>query len=367
MLEKLIHELSAIASLFNFWDLLVLSINVLLFVFSKRILSTFYHEPVDSRRFNLGVILLRVCNLLVVVAFTYYHISDNAGVRGIAFKTVAIVVILYLSYSAIHFVLYYLRRRYGKSREIEGKLFFYETYNSRLLSIFATIFIFVIAFVSIIQVTGFSSLLQAGGAIGVIGVFFALTQAAWAPDLFSGLIILNSGMVEVGDVVEFNNGDKTLGVVYKTKVFHTEILNVVNNHRIMIKNAKLREHTIHNLSKFASAKGLRESLSFKIGYDAPVDKVRQMFLGAYENAAQNKACPIEFQYPLEIGLDDTGDFALEWIVYYYTKDVKQIIRTRQTFREIILDYSVQQGISLATPSRHVIEGEPRRHDETQSR
>jgi len=349
--------MSNFASLFDVWDLLVLSVNLILFIFSKRILSTFYHEPVDSKRFKLGVILLRVCNLLVVVAFTYYHISSSEGVRGVAFKTVAILVILYLAYSALHFILYYIRVRYGKSREIEGKLFFYETYNSRLLSIFATIFVIIIAFVSAIQVTGYDSLLQAGGAIGVIGVFFALTQSAWAPDLFSGLIILNSGMVEVGDVIEFNDSDRTLGVVYKTKVFHTEILNVVNNHRIMIKNAKLREHTIHNLSKFASAKGLRECLRFKIGYDTPAEKVRQMFHQAYSEAQQNKICAIEFQYPLEIGLEDAGDFALEWVIYYYTKEVKQIVRTRQAFREYLLEFSHQHGISLATPMRHVIESE----------
>ena len=358
-------DLFSFIDLFDFWDLLVLSINVLLFVFSKRILATFYHEPEDSRSFKLGVIIFRVCNLLVVIAFTYYHISSNAGIKGIAFKIVAILIIIYLSFAALHFIQFYIRRRYGKSREIEGKAYFYETYNSRLLSIFAAIFVVVIAFISIIQVTGYENLLQAGGAIGVIGVFFALTQAAWAPDLFSGLIILNSGMVEVGDVIEFNNGEKTLGVVYKTKVFHTEILNIVNNHRIMIKNAKLREHTIHNLSKFASAKGLRESLQFKIGYDTTPEKVRQMFKDAFKIAERDKACAIEFQYPLEIGLCDTGDYALEWVVYYYTKEVRQIIRTRQAFREIIHETALQVGISLATPSRHVLESNEPDQNETQ--
>jgi len=35
----------------------------------------------------------------------------------------------------------------------------------------------------------------------------------------------------------------------------------------MVSNSKLRGQTIHSLSKFASAKGLREKLTFKIGYD----------------------------------------------------------------------------------------------------
>lgn len=354
MFDALIQEITLLLSLFDTWYALVLCINLLLIIFSKKILARFYHHPVDASRFKLGVTIFRVCNLLVIIAFAYYHYSDNVHIQGVAFKSIAVSMVIYISYAVSHFLQYYIRLRYGKSKDIDGKPQYYETYNSRLLSIFASIFVFIVAFVSIIQIVEFESLLQAGGAIGVIGVFFALTQAAWAPDLFSGLIILNSGMVEVGDVIEFNEGDKSLGVVYKTKVFHTEILNLINNHRIMIKNAKLRENIIHNLSKFASAKGLRECLKFKISYTDNVDKVKQMFNAAYKNAESNKACNIEFQYPLEIGLNDTGDYALEWFVYYYTKDVRNIIRIRQQFREIIHITSQQHNISLATPSQHVV-------------
>jgi len=178
----------------------------------------------------------------------------------------------------------------------------------------------ILAFVSIIRVLGFDSLLEAGGAIGIVGVFLALTQNAWAPDMFSGLIILNSGMVEVGAVIEFSEGEKTLGVVYKTKVFHTEILNLINNHRIMIKNSRLREQT-----------------------------VRQMFQQAFEIAVKKDNADIEVQYSIEI-----GDHAVEWSVYYYTKKVKTIMTTRQVFREEILKVSKQMNISLATPLHHVL-------------
>jgi small-conductance mechanosensitive channel len=196
--------------------------------------------------------------------------------------------------------------------------------------------------------------LEAGGVIGFIGVFLALTQAAWAPDMFSGLIILNSKMVEVGDVIELNEGDNSLGVVYKTKVFHTELLNLINNHRIMIKNSKLREYTIHNLSKFASAKGLRERISFNIDYAVSEQKVRELFNTAYDRVMNDTKIAIE-PHPLEIGVNNTGDYAVEWCVYYYTKDVKNIMKTRQQFREVTLTLSKEMGISLATPSLHVVE------------
>jgi len=200
-----------------------------------------------------------------------------------------------------------------------------------------------------VQVLEFDSLLQAGGVIGVIGVFLALTQNAWAPDIISGLIFLNSGMIEEGDVIELDDNGTFIGVVYKTKMFHTEILNLVNNHRVMFKNSRLREFTIQNLSKFASPKGLREKLSFHISYDVPGKKVRQMFTAAEKNIINN--CDMRFmdENVLEVGIENTGDHAIEWAVYYYTKDVKALIKNRQKIRECILNTAMEFDISLATP------------------
>ena len=352
--QEIINDIESFFGLFDVKDWAVISINILLMIFARRILRAIYHEPESSMKFRLSVNIFRVFNLLIIIAFTYYHLHMTNSDNGVGYKIVAIIITLYLSYVLLHILHYSIRIRFGKTREIEGNTQHVETYNSRLLSLFASIFVFVLALVTVIRLLGYDSLLQAGGTIGLIGVFLALTQSAWAPDMFSGLIILNSGMVEVGDVIEFNEGDKTLGMIFKTKVFHTEILNLVNNHRIMIKNAKLREHTIHNLSKFASAKGLREQMYFKIDYKEDEDKVREMFETAFKNAVEDKDISIESQYPIEVGVIDAGDHAVEWCVYYYTKDVKNLIKSRQRFREMILVTSKQEGISLATPLTHNI-------------
>jgi small-conductance mechanosensitive channel len=150
----------------------------------------------------------------------------------------------------------------------------------------------------VVRILGFESLLEAGGVIGFIGVLLALTQGAWAPDIISGLIILNSRLMEEGDVVEFWDGtDKIIGIVFKTKVFHTEILDLADNHRTMVQNSRLRTITINNLSKFASAKGLREELRFNIGYDVPESKVQGLFLAAFDAAIQDSEIAIEASHP----------------------------------------------------------------------
>ncbi|MDH5325850.1 MAG: mechanosensitive ion channel family protein [Gammaproteobacteria bacterium] len=337
---------------FDFTDALVICTNVLLMLFSRRIMSAIYHEPPDNAQFRWRVNIFRLFNLLIIFLFSYYHLHMVQDSKGWAFQALTISVILYFSYLGLHLLHFFVRRRYGKKREVEGQWQVVETYNSRLLNIFASIFVFIIALISVIRVLGFDSLLEAGGVIGFIGVFLALTQGAWAPDMFSGLIILNSGMVEVGDVIELDEGSKSISVVYKTKVFHTELLNLVNNHRIMIKNSRLREHTIHNLSKFASARGLRENLHFKIDYSMDETRVRSMFEKAYAKACADAEIAVDAGLPFEVAVMDTGDYAVEWCVYYYTKEVKQLLKTRYRMRETILQTSKECGISLATPVLH---------------
>lgn len=330
-------------------DAVVISINLLLMIFAKPIIKLVYHDEAIDRRGLNRVHILRILNLFIIIAFSYYHLSTPIDNKGPGLKLVSILVVIYMGYLIAHIIGFFIRQKYGRIREINGSKKSIETYNSRLLSLFSGVFIFIIVLISVIQILEFDSLLEAGGVIGFIGVFFALTQNAWAPDIFSGLIILNSGMVEEGDVIELGEGEYCLGMIFKTKMFHTEILNMINNHRIMIKNSKLREYMIHNLSKFASAKGLRENLHFKIGYDVDVNDVRGLFNTAFKKAVEDPEINIEDQYPLEIGIFETGDHAIEWVVYYHTKDIKNLIRTRQRFRELILKQSKEQAVNLATP------------------
>ena len=132
-------------------------------------------------------------------------------------------------------------------------------------------------------------------------------------------------------------------------MFHTEILNLANNHRFMVRNTKLRDYNLHNLSKFASAKGLRECLCFNIDYAVSAKDVHELFQEAYSLAIERNL-PIRTSYEPEIRVLDTGDFAVKWGFFYYIKEVKQILSTRQQLRELILELALSKGISLSTPT-----------------
>lgn len=337
---------------------LVTSINFILLVFARRIVHLVYHESENTPSFKRKLMIFRALNLLILIAFGYFHFYMPSQEKGVGLKLLAILVIYYLGYLSSHLANYLIIRRYGKRREINGESRHIDTYNTRFLNIFSQVFICIIVLISTIKVLGYDTLLEAGGVIGFIGVFLALTNNVWAPDIFSGLIILNSNMVEEGDVIKLNDGQEVYAMVYKTKVFHTELLDLINNHRVMIRNSSMRNYRVANLSKFASAKGLREQLLFHIGYDVDPADVRKMLRQACDKAFESKDLTLQKHSEMEIAINNTGDHAVEWIVSYFTKNVDQLPGTRRQLLGLFLETSREAGISLATPMTHEVTTRP---------
>ena len=330
---------------------LLISCSILL-IFSNPIFVYVLKKPLDIKSNAKQLQIIRAGGLLIIVVLLLNHfifIDGHGGEKsGIAKRLIGVCMVVFSAFWASQISQFLIRRQYGKLREVAGEKVISDTHNSRLLSLLVVSLVFVFALIGIVQVLGFDDLLKAGGIIGVIGVMLALTQASWAPDIISGLILLNSDFIDEGDVIEINDG-QLIAQVFRTKLFHTELFNLVNNNRVLLKNAKLREMTIQNLSKFASVRGYRENLSFKIGYDHTPAQVREMFDSAHERVLKVSEIAIDSNHPLEVQVIDAGDYAVKWGVYYYTKDLKKLIKTRQRFTEIILDESIQRNISLSTP------------------
>ena len=331
----------------DLFDYIVILLNVVLIAFAKPLVYRISSSSLPEKTLLARVYMIRGLNIIILLVYSYeYLYLPYSGAASGGLSLLSILAILYLANISNFVAQHFIHKHYGKPREIGDKVLYIETYQTRLLSILTAIIITIIAIVAIIDQLGFDSLLEAGGVLGIIGVFLGLTQASWAPDIISGLIILNSDMFEEGDIVETDSG--ILGRVYKTKLFHTEILNISNNHRIMIRNSDLRDRTIHNLSKFASAKGLRECLTFNIGYEVDEQAIVTMLNEAFEKALAAEI-PLESNTPPEIKCLETGDHAITWGILYYIKQVDKILNIRRDFRALILQTSKQHNISLATP------------------
>ena len=336
-----------------FYGLLVL--NLLLIVFAPYLVGRLSAKDTPEPVLDFRINVIRGLNVLIIGLLGHFRFygAGQSG-QGIGVKMLSILVIIYLSYLTIHLIGRFVRLRYGRPVQNVGATNrIADTYASRALTIFFSVFISIMALISIIRIAGFSSLLEAGGVIGFIGVFLALTQSAWAPDIISGLVILNSKMFKERDVIKINDGAEDMfAIVYRTLAFHTELLNLVDNHRVMIRNSRIRDMMVHNLSRFASARGLRESLRFTVGYDVPIKDVNNMFQAAFDAAAEDSELSIEKQHPLEIRIADTGDHGIVWSIHYYTKDEFSLIKIRQGIRQKVLEASIEAGISLSTPITH---------------
>ena len=328
-------------------DILIVGVSTLLFLLATPICRWLSSD--DSLSARIG--LMRLLNSLIVFA-VLINVLFFTSRNGFVVKVTQSLIVVYFAILITQIINYFVRRRFGRIRVSKSrkKPTFSDTYSSRGLSLIVAALMAVIAIISCLRIMGLDSLLEAGGALGIIGLILAMTQAAWAPDIISGLIILNSRFCEDGDVVQFNmDGKEIVASVFKTKLFHTEFLDLANNHRIMVRNARLRDYGVQNLSRFASARGLREVLFFNIDYQHSEDEVSEMILRAFTAIDATEGAREE-QYEPEIRVHDTGDYAVTWAVYYYIKDVRKLLSIRQLFRSYILTESIKSNISLATPS-----------------
>ncbi len=321
---------------------------VLLLLFSRPLLRLIFSDR-DEKRFRGRLNLFRLACVLALVILLIRAVA-HPGAESLWFtRLLGVLLIVYLAYLAFYLASRLILRRYGRERQREEETVYVETYNSRLLTVLAGIVIAVVALVAVIRVLGFSTWLEAGGVLGVLGVMLALTQASWVPDLVSGLVILNSRLVEEGDVVQLGPDPDEIFMVFRTRVFFTELLHLASNHRILIQNSRLRGMTVQNLSRFASARGLREALVIKVGYEVTGEQVRRLFDAVMEAALADPDIPVEEKYEPEVRPVRGGDYGVEWALFYHTKDARALLRTRQLMLELALRLAREQGLSLATP------------------
>lgn len=344
----MLPDIALLSRLFSGLEIAFCLISLLCIIFAKTLVERFSSKVAKPKR-QLRIAVTRGVFLAAISVIMYAELPDEISQQYRLVTLLAIAASLYLCYLGNFISAYFIFKRFGKSRTIGDQTIIIPTYQTRALSLLASLLFIILAVVAIVQQLGFSSLLEAGGVIGVIGVMLALTQASWAPDIISGLILLNSDMIEEGDILELSNG--IIAEVFKTKMFHTELLDIAHNNRIMVRNTALRDHTLKNLSRFASTRGLRVNLSFNIGYNTTPEQVEALFNAACEQARAD-GLNFEADQGMEATLMEAGDHALKWGLIFYTKTPAKLIELQRRIIRIVHVLSVKQGISLATPLTH---------------
>ena len=345
--------------------------NLLLLVFAKPIIHSI--DPGQEHKIALRFFIT------INILFLILHIADivlmsiNINYQNLFIKLAYSAFCFYTSVLIFKIGNAFFRKRFGKEKTIEGEVVYLDSYSSRVVEIIFLVLIFLLTTYTLIKVWDMDSLLETTGIFGISIGFIALTSSVWAPDILSGLIILNSNILEDGDVVVIDGYDDEY-IIHKVSFIYTILYDIRNNHRTFVRNKRFIESKIDNLSRVASTDGIRKALSYKIGYpplssssqDHRVDSlhmfsrnVDKLFRLTNEMAINKKELPIKRQTPFEWHLTNTGDYALEYTLYIYLEAVpttkitalarKHLLASLYTINSMVLEASALTGLELKTP------------------
>ena len=348
----------------------VFLLNIVLFIFARPILNLVAPNQNNDtkikifRALNVLVLLLHVLDLILVsVTSDYRNYFINLGYS---------LMIIYASMIAYSFLGTLSKKRFGRQRMVDNKTIYTETYSTRLVNLLLLIVIVFTTIYGLIIVWGANSLLETTGIFGLLMAFLAFTSSVWAPDIISGLIILNSESIEDGDVVLID-GHSNEYVISRVTLIYVVLYDIRNNHRTLMRNSLFTSNRVDNLSRVASTKGVRQPLKYNIGYpqftgnqDARAaqlaefkENIDHLFAGAEKSCAENEDIKINDSVPFEWALTSAGDYALEYTLWIYLERIpntkitstlrKHLMGTIYKVNEAVYTSSILENIDLSTP------------------
>ncbi len=334
---------------FGTLDYIVFSINLLLFVFARPILSRFKSSS-DSGVQSAKLWALRCINIvlfgLYVSALFIHDITKQISLTGLT---------LLLTFIIGHFFQLFILSKFGRVREIEGVEYSTGTYQSKVFSLLVMMIAVIAAVVIVINIWGLTDWLKATSILGVLALLVFSTKDVWVSDNINGLILLYHGDIEPGSVIKVEEYGLT-AITIQTTLTQTVFRELKTRHLVTLPNSKLRNTKIEILSK-SPASGLLQFAEFNLEYGVPLD------VGdSYLEEVWEKACEIEPAINPEkeptIRISETGDHAVKWRLGYWIKNVYCFYDCELAVNRAAYEIALKRNIILATPLTHVVSVDP---------
>ena len=355
--------------------------NIILFLLAQPILNIIAPNQDTKMRAKI----FQALNLLVIV----FHVIDFAlrttfpverndagdmigGYEGYVIKIGLSLMVMYAGVFLYSIAGTLSRKRFGKTRQVDDQTVYVETYNSRLVGLVMLGVIALTVVYMLIKTWDADSLLGTTGIFGIFIGFLAFTSGIWAPDIVSGLIILNSDILVDGDVVVMH-GHEDEFIIARVTLIYVVLYDVRNNHRTLLRNTQFIQNRIDNLSRVTSAHGIRQGLKYNIGYPAFGDdketrkrqlrefrkSIEDMFEEANEICSAADNIYVNSNKPFEWAMTNAGDYALEYTLWVYLEKIpntkvtstvrKHLMGTIYKVNEAVFTASVHEGVDLSTP------------------
>ena len=179
-----------------------------------------------------------------------------------------------------------------------------------------------------------------------IGVLFSLGSSSLIGNLIAGYTMTYRKTFKMGDLVQI---DDKVGQVMEVKLFVTR-LKTIKNEEIVIPNSNVLSTNVINYSTHAKDNGLILHSTVGIGYETPwrqVEGILKLAADRTEGVLKEPA-PFVLQKTL-------GDFAVNYEINVYIKDVSNRSRIYTYLHQNILDLFNENNIQIMTPA---YEGDP---------
>lgn len=349
---------------------LIFVLNIALFIFAKPLLN--FLAPGQNNDTKIKV--FRALNVLVLLlhALDIVLSGANEGYRHYFVNLGYSLMAVYAGMLAYSFLSTLSQKRFGREHLVDEKTSYSETYSSRLVNLMLLIVIVITAVYGLILIWEADSLLETTGIFGILIAFLAFTSNIWAPDIISGLIILNSQSIEDGDVVTID-GHENEYVISRVTLIYVILYDIRNNHRTLMRNSQFTNNRVDNLSRVASTSGIRQGLSYKIGYPqftGEADEraaqlslfekdIEQMFTRAFDACTADEDIKINAVQPFEWALTNAGDYALEYTLWFYLERIpstkitsrlrQHLMGTIYKVNQEVYRASILENLDLSTP------------------
>ena len=270
------------------------------------------------------------------------HITDTiyaifSGILGSIPNLISILIIIFVTRTITDLVKIFFKR--VQAGNVQFNLFHKDTVSASQR--IASFFIWGLTFSIIYPLIPGSNTEAFKGLSVLFGIVISLGSTGLVSQLMSGLVVIYSRALRVGDYVMINGQE---GVVKELGVLSTKIQSLNSKIETTIPNAVLISNPITNLTKLNETTGTVLSTQVTIGYDAPWRQVHAMLIDATKLIPDIRTDPEPkvFQKAL-------SDFYVEYELFIHTNNPMKKIAILSELHQTIQDNFNHAGIQIMSP------------------
>ncbi|HPG10253.1 MAG TPA: mechanosensitive ion channel family protein [Chitinophagaceae bacterium] len=184
-------------------------------------------------------------------------------------------------------------------------------------------------------------------ALGVGGIAVALALQPTLSNLFSGLQLIASGKINIGDFVQLENGQK--GFVRDITWRNTTIETAQNN-VIIVPNSKMADSIIENF--FLTDREITFNVLVGVGYESDLEKVEKVSIQVAKEILDKFDGGVKEFEPF-VRFYNFGDSSIDLKIFMRVKEyADQFMMTSEFIKALHSRYN-QEGINIPFPIRTV--------------